>query len=49
MSPALVGGFFTTEPPGKPLYTLNVFLHPCELPSRLTGELYKLQFGLSPL
>ena len=26
MSPALAGGFFTTEPPGKP-YTLNYMLN----------------------
>ena len=23
MSPALTGGFFTTEPPGKPIHTLK--------------------------
>ena len=36
MSPALAGGFFTTEPPGKPLYSssnipLSTFVWPHEL------------------
>ena len=30
-SPALAGGFFTTEPPGKPTYSIyNSFIHNCQ-------------------
>ena len=36
MSPALAGGFFTTEPPGKP--SRNISVHHCKpSPSRLPG------------
>ena len=32
-SPALAGGFFTTEPPGKPY--VHIYTHICNLYSRL--------------
>ena len=30
VSPALVGGYFTTEPPGKPVYVSSPFLFVAE-------------------
>ena len=38
ISPALAGGFFTTEPPGKSLWQMATYLIPCEKRRELQGS-----------
>ena len=38
VSPALAGGFFTTEPPGKSLWQMATYLIPCEKRRELQGS-----------
>ena len=51
MSPALAGGFFTTEPPGKPIRDTKLYCgskthhHPSDLKIFFSLRLYCIPFG----
>ena len=40
MSPALASGFFTTEPPGKPIYELLCVQSPCRASYSLLRSIF---------